>query len=82
MTAVVNNIKLHVYEYEFVKILILTPDVINLGVQTLEGSNEAELNIRLGKMYHRCSTMARCSYANVEFARIFILTTDGTFFRV
>ena len=26
--------------------------------------------------------MARCSYTNVEFARVFILTTDGTFFRV
>ena len=26
--------------------------------------------------------MARCAYTNVEFARIFILTTDGTFFGV
>ena len=33
MTEVVSNIKLHVYEYEFVKMLLLTPAVINFGVQ-------------------------------------------------
>ena len=33
MTEVVCNIKLRVYKHEFVKILILTPDVINFGVQ-------------------------------------------------
>ena len=39
-------------------------------------------NVGLGKMYHRWSTMARWASTNVEFARIFTLTTDGTFFRV
>ena len=38
--------------------------------------------VRLGKMYHRWTTMARWASTNVEFARIFTLTTDGTFSRV
>ena len=33
---VVNNIKLHVYEHEFIKILILTPDALNFRVQKVE----------------------------------------------
>ena len=30
---VVNNVELRVYEYEFVKVLILTPNTLNFGVQ-------------------------------------------------
>ena len=45
-------------------------------------SHGQQAGVRLGKVHHRWSTMPSCAYTNVEFARVFILTTDGTFFRV